>query len=55
MTSLQRHVRAGRPSELEAQVEAVVRLGARLGVEVPAHRVIYPALVGQELRAGGGV
>jgi 2-dehydropantoate 2-reductase len=52
--SMQRDVLAGRPSELEAQVGAVVRLGERLGVEVPVHRTIYAALLPQERRARGG-
>ncbi len=51
--SMQRDVLAGRPSELEAQVGAVVRLGERLGVEVPVHRTIYAALLPQERRARG--
>ncbi len=49
--SMQRDVMQGRPSELEAQVGAVVRLGERLGVPVPAHRRIYQALLPLELRA----
>ncbi|HEX6614904.1 MAG TPA: 2-dehydropantoate 2-reductase [Gemmatimonadales bacterium] len=49
--SMQRDVLAGRPSELEAQVGAVVRLGERLGVEVPVHRTLYAALLPQERRA----
>jgi 2-dehydropantoate 2-reductase len=51
--SMQRDVLAGRPSELEAQVGAVVRLGERLGVGVPVHRTIYAALLPQERRARG--
>ena len=53
--SMQRDVLAGRPSELEAQVGAVVRLGGRLGVEVPVHRTIYAALLPQERRARGEI
>jgi 2-dehydropantoate 2-reductase len=51
--SMQRDVMQGRPSELEAQVGAVVRLGERLGVEVPVHRTIYAALLPLERRARG--
>lgn len=47
-TSMQRDIMGGRPSELEAQVGAVVRLGASLGVDVPLHRVLYGALLPQE-------
>jgi hypothetical protein len=52
-TSMQRDVLAGRPSKVGAQVGAVVRLGERLGLEVPVHRVIYAALVPQDRRALG--
>lgn len=52
--SMQRDVMQGRPSELEAQAGAVVRLGERLGVPVPAHRRIYEALLPLELRARAG-
>jgi 2-dehydropantoate 2-reductase len=51
--SMQRDVMQGRPSELEAQVGAVVRLGERLGVEVPLHRTIYATLLPLERRARG--
>ena len=49
--SMQRDIMQGRPSELEAQVGAVVRLGDRLGVEVPVHRMIYEALLPLERQA----
>ena len=49
--SMQRDIMQGRPSELEAQVGAVVRLGERLGVEVPVHRMIYQALLPLERQA----
>jgi 2-dehydropantoate 2-reductase len=51
--SMQRDVMQGRPSELETQVGAVVRLGERLGVEVPVHRTIFAALLSLERRARG--
>jgi 2-dehydropantoate 2-reductase len=51
--SMQRDIMQGRPSELEAQVGAVVRLGERLGVEVPVHRMIYEALLPLERLARG--
>jgi 2-dehydropantoate 2-reductase len=52
-TSLQRDVLQARPSELEAQVGAVVRLGGRLGMEVPVHRMLYAVLLPLERRARG--
>jgi len=51
--SMQRDVVAGRPSELEAQSGAVVRLGREAGVEVPTHEFIYGALKPLELKARG--
>ena len=51
--SMQRDVMQGRPSELEAQVGAVMRLGDRLGVAVPLHRTIYAALLPLERKARG--
>lgn len=49
--SMQRDVMAGRPSELEAQVGAVVRLGERHDTPVPVHRMIYATLLPLERRA----
>jgi 2-dehydropantoate 2-reductase len=51
--SMQRDIIQGRPSELEAQVGAVVRLGERRGIAVPVHRLIYAALLPLERRARG--
>jgi 2-dehydropantoate 2-reductase len=52
-TSMQRDIMAGRPSELEAQSGAVVRLGRNVRVETPVHEFIYRSLVPLELRARG--
>jgi 2-dehydropantoate 2-reductase len=51
--SMQRDIMQGRPSELEAQVGAVVRLGERRGIAVPVHRMIYAALLPLERSARG--
>ena len=51
--SMQRDIIQERPSELDAQVGAVVRLGERRGVAVPVHRMIYAALLPLERRARG--
>jgi 2-dehydropantoate 2-reductase len=51
--SMQRDIIQDRPSELEAQVGAVVRLGERQGIAVPVHRLIYAALLPLERRARG--
>jgi 2-dehydropantoate 2-reductase len=53
--SMQRDVLAGRPSELESQNGAVVRLGHEAGVDTPVHSFIYRSLLPQELRARGQV
>ena len=51
--SLQRDVMDGRPSELEAQIGAVVRLGQQSNVPTPQHSFIYQSLLPMELRARG--
>lgn len=43
-SSMQRDIAAGRPSELESQNGAVVRLARESGVEVPTHTFIYETL-----------
>jgi 2-dehydropantoate 2-reductase len=53
ITSMQRDVLAGRPSELEAQVGAVVRLGREAGVPTPVHQTLYAGLLPRERRARG--
>ena len=51
--SLQRDVMEGRPSELEAQIGAVVRFGQEADVATPQHTFIYRSLLPIELRARG--
>jgi 2-dehydropantoate 2-reductase len=51
MASMQRDILAGRPSELEAQNGAVVRLGAAAGVPTPTHAFLYHSLLPQETAA----
>lgn len=51
--SMQRDIMQGRPSELEAQNGAVVRLGQETGVATPANEFIYHSLLPMELRARG--
>ncbi len=51
--SLQRDVMAGRPSELDAQIGAVVRFGQETDVAIPQHTFIYHSLLPMELRARG--
>ena len=53
--SMQRDVMVGRPSELESQSGAVVRLGSAAGVETPLHAFIYHSLLPQEMKARGEI
>lgn len=50
-SSMQRDIMAGRPSELEAQTGAVVRLGRKTGVPTPIHDAIYRELLPLEQQA----
>lgn len=52
--SMQRDVLAGRPSELEAQVGAVVRLAAESALEVPVNSFLYAALLPGEISSRSG-
>jgi len=55
MASMQRDISDNRPSELECQNGAVVRLGQACGVPTPVHAFIYSSLLPQERRARGEV
>jgi 2-dehydropantoate 2-reductase len=43
-SSMQRDIVAGKPSELESQNGAVVRMAREVGVDVPTHALIYETL-----------
>ncbi len=51
--SMQRDLGAGRPSELEDQVGAAVRLAREVGVAVPVHEALHAVLLPQERAARG--
>jgi 2-dehydropantoate 2-reductase len=53
MSSMQRDILAHRPSELEAQNGAVVRLGRETGIETPVNSFIYDSLLPLEMKARG--
>ena len=53
--SMQRDIMNGKPSELEAQNGAVVRLGQEVGVETPVNNFIYNSLLPMEMRAQGQI
>ncbi len=52
-TSMQRDLIRGRPSELDAQCGAVLRLGQEVGLETPVNRFLVYSLRSLELRARG--
>jgi 2-dehydropantoate 2-reductase len=52
-SSMQRDMAEGRPSELDAQIGAVVRFGRELDVATPLHTFIYNSLLPLELHARG--
>jgi 2-dehydropantoate 2-reductase len=53
-SSMQRDIIAGRPSELETIVGAIIRLGNRGNVPTPAANCIYGSLILQESKARNG-
>jgi 2-dehydropantoate 2-reductase len=55
MASMQRDLMDGRPSELESQNGAVVRMGKVLGVPTPVNSFLYASLLVQEKRARGEI
>jgi 2-dehydropantoate 2-reductase len=50
-SSMQRDIAAGKPSELESQNGAVVRMAREAGIEAPAHTLIYETLKPKEEKA----
>ncbi|MDP6580909.1 MAG: 2-dehydropantoate 2-reductase [Vicinamibacterales bacterium] len=54
-TSMQRDIESGRPSELEAQTGAVVRIGERRAIATPVNDFLYRVLLPQEQRARGAL
>jgi 2-dehydropantoate 2-reductase len=52
-SSLQRDVMSGKPSELDAQLGAAVRLGRERGVATPVLETLYQVLLPQERMARG--
>lgn len=54
-TSLQRDVMDGRPSEIDAQAGALLRLGQEVGIATPLHTFLYHSVLPMEMRARGQV
>jgi 2-dehydropantoate 2-reductase len=53
--SMQRDLGAGRPSELEDQTGALIRLARAAGVPVPLHEALYALLLPQDAAARGRI
>lgn len=53
LASMQKDIMEGRPSELNAQTGAVIRMGRALGIPTPTHEFIYASLLPMELLARG--
>lgn len=53
--AMQRDIMAGRPSELDTQIGAVVRLARTAGVEALRHAFLYASLLPQERKARGEI
>lgn len=51
--SMQRDIMDGKPSELESQAGAVVRLGQEIGIDTPVSNFIYSSLLPMERQARG--
>ena len=51
VASMQKDIMEGRPSELDAQNGAVLRMGQALGIPTPTHEFIYASLLPAEQRA----
>lgn len=54
-SSMQRDIMEGKPSELDAQLGAIVRLARESGVATPVTSMIHHALLPQERRARGAL
>jgi 2-dehydropantoate 2-reductase len=52
--SMQKDMMAGRPSELNEQTGAVIRLGKAVGVPTPTHEKLLAALLPFEQKARNG-
>ena len=53
VASMQKDIMEGKPSELDAQTGAVIRMGRAFEVPTPTHEFIYASLLPLELKARG--
>lgn len=54
-SSLQRDIMDGKPSELDAQAGAIVRMGREAGVKTPVFEMLYSLLLPQERKVRGSM
>ena len=55
IASMHKDIVEGKPSELEDQTGAVIRMGRQLGIPTPTNAFIYAALLPMELKARGRI
>jgi 2-dehydropantoate 2-reductase len=55
MASMQKDIMEGRPSELDAQIGGVIRMGKKFNIPTPMHEKIYATLLPFEQKARGKV
>jgi 2-dehydropantoate 2-reductase len=55
MASMQKDMMEGRPSELEAQIGALVRMAHAANISVPTNEFIYSTLLPLEQKARGKI
>jgi 2-dehydropantoate 2-reductase len=53
LTSMQKDIMEGRPSELDHQIGAVIRIGKTVNIPTPIHEKIYAELIPLEQKARG--
>jgi 2-dehydropantoate 2-reductase len=55
IASMHKAIMEGKPSELDDQTGAVIRMGRRLGIPTPTNDFVYAALLPMELKARGRI
>jgi 2-dehydropantoate 2-reductase len=55
IASMHKAILEGKPSELDDQTGAVIRMGDELGILTPTNEFIYAALLPMELKARGRI
>ena len=55
IASMQKAIMEGKPSELDHQTGAVIRMGRELGISTPTHSYIYATLLPMEMKSRGKI